>query len=114
VHKPRPKRHKKAAPVAVKPKPAPKPKVDVKPVSSVRVGGVAAAVATNESDAARRTAVIAGLGIAALLFLIVVTVPATAVRFTAAGRSVMDHQTDLVLTGVATLLLTSLLFLVTK
>ena len=81
----------------------------------VRISGVpAAATVTDEGEAARQVLVIAGLTFAALLFLLVVTVPTTAVRFTAAGRSVMDHQTDIVLTGVATLLLTALLFLVTK
>jgi hypothetical protein len=41
-------------------------------------------------------------------------VPATRIRFTGPGRIVMDRQTDLVLAGVATLLLTALLFLISK
>jgi hypothetical protein len=48
------------------------------------------------------------------MFLLVVTVPATAARFTPPGRALMDHQTDLVLIGVALLLLTALLFYVTS
>ena len=49
----------------------------------------------------------------ALLFFIVLAVPATAARFTPPGRVLMDHQTDLVLIGVAILLITALLFAVT-
>jgi hypothetical protein len=110
----RPRTHKRAAPkkhVAV----APKPKAEVKGVNVVRTRvPVAATVSSPERDAVRRAVVITGIGIAALLFLLVVTVPATRIRFTGPGRIVMDRQTDLVLTGVAMLLLTALLLLVTK
>jgi hypothetical protein len=86
----------------------------VKHASVVKVSGVpTAAVATNASDAIRRSLVITGMGLAALLFLLVLAVPATAARFTPPGRVLMDHQTDLVLVGVAILLLTALLFAVT-
>jgi hypothetical protein len=103
------KRHKRAKPVVTKPNDA-----QVKDASVVRIAGVpTAAVTTSGSDALRRSLVIAGIGLAALLFLLVVTVPATAARFTPPGRALMDHQTDLVLIGVALLLLTALLFVVT-
>src|SRR5262249_5245527 len=59
-----------------------------------------------------RSLVIAGIGLAALLFLLAVAVPSTAARYTPPGRLLMDHQTDLVLVGVALLLLAALLFAV--
>jgi hypothetical protein len=104
------KRHPRAKHVSS----APKPQGGVKDASVVRIGVVpTAAVATEQSNALRRTLVIAGIGFAALLFLLVVTVPATGIRFTGPGRVVMDHQTDIVITGIATLLLTALLFAIT-
>jgi len=90
----------------VQPKPA--------PLADINIGSPTAAVTTSASgNSLRRTLVIAGIGFAALLFLIVLAVPATAARFTLPGRVVIDHQTDLVLAGVGTLLLTGLLFAVT-
>jgi hypothetical protein len=104
------RRHKRAKPVVVQPK----VHAPVKHASVVNIAGLpAASVATNEGDALRRSLVITGMGLAALLFFLVVFVPATAVRFTPPGRVLMDHQTDLVLVGVAILLLTALLFSVT-
>lgn len=85
----------------------------VAPLPKVDVGSRAAAVAPAAKDGARRVLVIVGLAFAAFLFFLAVTVPATAVRFTAAGRVLMDHQTDVVLAGVGTLLLTAILFAVT-
>ena len=81
-------------------------------ITRIQTGAETAAITTS-GDGVRRGLVIAGVGLAALLFLLVVTIPATTARFTAPGRVVMDHQTDLVLAGVATLLLTALLFAVT-
>ena len=87
----------------------------MKDASAVRISGVPAAAATTNGAGAMRSAlVIGGLGFAALVFLLVLTVPATAARYTAAGRVVMDRQTDMVLVGLASLLLVALLFLVTK
>jgi hypothetical protein len=89
-------------------------KAQVKDASVVHINAVpTAATATNASDAVRRSLVISGIGLAALLFLLVLAVPATAARFTPPGRVLMDHQTDLVLVGVAILVLTALLFAVT-
>ena len=106
------KKHSRQA--AAKPKPAPQPQPTTTPIARINVGSPTAAVTTPpRSDSLRRALVMAGIGFAALLFLIVVTVPATGVRFTAPGRVVIDHQTDLVVVGVATLLLTALLFAVT-
>jgi len=108
VHRPR--SHKRPQPAVV----APKVHAQVKDASVVKINGVpSAAVTTNASDAIRRSVVIAGIGLAALLFLLVLAVPASAARFTPPGRVLMDHQTDLVLIGVAVLLLTALLFAVT-
>jgi hypothetical protein len=109
VHK---KKHKKR--VAQRVSIAPKPVGQVKHANVVKVAGVpAASVSTDETDQIRRTLVITGVGIAGLLFLLVVVVPATAARFTAPGRIVMDHQTDFVLAGIALLVLTALLFAAT-
>jgi hypothetical protein len=110
VHHRAHKRHKKSVKQVA---PTPKPKPQVKDASVVKSSGLTATVATNQADAVRRAFVISGIGLAALMFLLVVSVPATAMRFTAAGRVVMDHQTDLVLTGIALLALTALLFAVT-
>jgi len=73
----------------------------------------ASVLASTQEDTVRRGLVIAGLGLAALLFLLVVAVPASSARSTLPGRLVMDHETDLVLAGVTMLLLTALLFAVT-
>jgi hypothetical protein len=103
--------HKRPQPAAV----VPKVHAQVKHASGVKIDGVPTAAVTtaSASDAIRRSLVIAGIGAAALLFLLVLAVPATAARFTPPGRVLMDHQTDLVLVGVAILLLTALLFAVT-
>jgi hypothetical protein len=89
------------------------PVTTITPVPKVDVGSRAAAVAPADDDAARRVVVIVGLGFGALLFFLALVVPATAVRFTVPGRTLMDHQTDVVLAGVATLALTAILFAVT-
>ncbi len=89
------------------------PVTTITPVTKVDVGARAAALAPADDDAARRVVVIVGLGFAALLFFLALVVPATAVRFTVPGRTLMDHQTDVVLAGVATLALTAILFAVT-
>jgi hypothetical protein len=92
----------------------PKVHAQVKDASVVKINGVpTAAVTTNSSDGIRRSLVITGIALAALLFLLVLALPATAARFTPPGRVLMDHQTDLVLIGVAILVLTALLFAVT-
>lgn len=111
VHPKKHKRHRRARQVA----PSPKPQAQVKPESVVKINGVpTAAVTTNASDAVQRSLIITGMGLAALLFLLVFAVPATGARFTPPGRVLMDHQTDLVLAGVAILALTALLFAVTS
>ena len=104
-------RHRRRKHVVAKPLPQPKPQ-PVPTIAPIQTGAETAAIPTS-GDGVRRSLVIAGVGLAALLFLLVVTIPATAARFTAPGRVVMDHQTDLVLAGVATLLLTALLLAVT-
>jgi hypothetical protein len=93
-----------------------KPKVNahVKGASVVKINNVpTAAAATNPPDATRRPLVIVGLGLSALLFMLVLAIPATGARFTATGRVLMDHQLGLVLMGAAVLVLTALLFAAT-
>jgi hypothetical protein len=110
-HKPR---HKRTASAAATPKPV----GAVKHASVVHVAPavpvIAAAVTTDASDALQRSLVITGTGLAALLFLLVVTAPSTVARRTPAGRVVLDHQLDLLLAGVALLLLAALLFTITE
>jgi type IV secretory pathway VirB10-like protein len=77
-------------------------------------GAVTAAATRSTSNSARNTLVIAGLGLAAFLFFLLWAVPTTPARFTSAGRAVMHHQTELVITGVGTLLLTAMLFFLTR
>jgi hypothetical protein len=90
------------------------PKVPVvKHTAVVHVSAVPTAATTSTGDSVRRSLTIAGVGLAALLFLLVVAVPSTAARFTPPGRVLMDHQTDVVLVGIAVLLVTALLFAVT-
>jgi hypothetical protein len=100
--------HKRPKPVAVAPKVH-----QVKHAAVVQVAAVPTADTTAGGDAVRRSITIAGVGLAAILFLLVLAVPATAARFTPPGRVLMDHQTDLLLVGIAVLLLTALLFAVT-
>jgi hypothetical protein len=114
VRRPQHKRpKKKVKPVAVAPKPKAQVEAQVKGASVVRVRAPAAAVTTNQGDQARKTSVIAATTLAALIFLLVVTVPATRARFTGPGRMVMDHQTDLVLAGVTVLVLAAIIFALT-
>ena len=104
------RQHKHVRPVIT----TPKVHAQVKGASVVKINhSPTAAVAATASDATRRSLVIAGIAIAALLFLLVVTIPATGARFTAPGRVLMDHQLDLVLMGVAVLLLTAALLAIT-
>ena len=92
---------------------APKLAGQVKHAAVVRVAGVPATVTNVAQDNVTRAFVASGIGLAAFLFLVVVTVPATAARFTPPGRVIMDHQTDLVLGGLAVLVLTALLYVAT-
>jgi uncharacterized integral membrane protein len=84
----------------------------VKPASVVRVAPEGAPISSR--DAGRRAFVIAGLGIALLLLLMVATVPVTSARFTWAGRAVMEHQADLLLAGITALLVTAVVFFLTQ
>lgn len=94
-----------------KPKPETQPKQPT--VGRIHIGAQTTLV-TPARDSPRRGFVIAGIGLAALLFLLVVAVPSSAARFTTAGRAVVDHQSGLVLAGVVTLFLTALFFALTR
>jgi hypothetical protein len=56
---------------------------------------------------------IAGVGFAALLFLLAATVPGTPARFTPVGRVVIEHQQDFVLVGVAAFVITVFVYILT-
>lgn len=70
----------------------------------------AAAVTSTSSDTNQRGFVIAGLGLAAVLFLLVAAVPSTAARSTTAGRVVVYHRVNLLIAGIVSLLSTAILF----
>jgi hypothetical protein len=70
----------------------------------------AAAVTSTSSDTNQRGFVIAGLGLAAVLFLLVAAVPSTAARSTTAGRVVVYHRVNLLIAGILSLLSTAILF----
>jgi hypothetical protein len=111
------KHKRKRTVVHAKPKPAPAPQPDagVKSADATEIAPVpVSSAAPRSGDGARSAFVLAGVGLAALLFFVVWATPTTPARFTQAGRAVMDHQTELVLTGVGTLLLTAMLFLLTS
>ena len=56
---------------------------------------------------------IAGVSLAALLFLIAATLPGTPARFTPVGRVMVDHQQDLVLVGLAAFVITIFVYILT-
>ena len=87
---------------------------DVKGASVAVTPLPAAAATVTDTGDARNVLVIAGLVFSALLFFVVWAIPTSPARFTHAGQVVMDHQTDLVLMGIGTLLMTILLFLLTS
>jgi hypothetical protein len=97
-----PRRHKQRKPTAAPAEPASKAPSDVK----------AESVVSRDTD--RRTFVIAGLVLASLLLLIPLALPAMGARFTSVGRAVMQHQTDFLLAGIGTLLVTAVVFFLTQ
>ena len=106
------RKHARKRPKHVAPQPKQEHRVKGAAVEQIQLPP-ASVLASTQDDPLRRGLVIAGLGLATLLFLLVVAVPATPARSTPPGRLVGDHQTELVLAGVAMLLLTVLLFAVT-
>lgn len=69
----------------------------------------AAAVTSTSSYKSQRGFVIAGLGLAAVLFLLVASVPSTAAHSTTAGRVVVYHRVNLLIAGILSLLSTAIL-----
>jgi hypothetical protein len=52
---------------------------------------------------------------AALLFIVIATwIPSSRLRATAAGRIAFEHQTDLVISGIAVFLLSVVVYLITR
>lgn len=108
--KPRVTRKPRVTHVVAQPKSAAE-RVTKSRFARIHVGPQTAAFAPAARDGGLlRSFVIAGLTVAALLFLLVVALPSTQARFTAPGRVLMDHQIDVVLAGVAALVLTGILF----
>jgi len=96
------RRHKQRKPAAAPAEPSSKAPSDVKVESVV------------SRDTDRRAFLIAGLVVASLLLLIPLALPAMGARFTSAGRAVMQHQTDFLLAGIATLLVTAVVLFLTQ
>jgi hypothetical protein len=82
-------------------------------VQAVLVGATHSPETSRGDPVVARVFFIASATFAGLLLLLATAVPGTPVRFTAPGRLVMAHQTDLVLAGIATLLLIGMLLLIT-
>jgi hypothetical protein len=94
-----------------RPKPAPEPAAERR-IARMQVAPETEAVTAATAGAPHDGFVIAGLAVAALLFFLVVALPATGARFTAPGRVLIDHQFDLVLAGLAALALSAILLTV--
>ena len=93
-------------------KASPKARSDVKAASVFHIAPESASISSRDTD--RRAFVIAGLVVASLLLLIPIALPAMGARFTSVGRAVREHQTDLLLAGIALLLETAVVFLLTQ
>jgi outer membrane biosynthesis protein TonB len=109
----RARHHKKRAHV-VKTPATPK---DPAPTSSLPFAGgplktePAAATVGTGSAVDLATALLLGAIVCALFLIVVATwVPASRVRWSAPGRMVLDHQTDLVLAGIAALVVTLVVY----
>jgi hypothetical protein len=110
----RARHHKKHAHAIKKPV----PKADTAPTSTQPFAGgpleaePAAATVDPRSTVDFATALLLG-GIVCALFLIVVAtwVPASRARWSTPGRVVLEHQTDLVVTGLAALIVTAVVYM---
>jgi hypothetical protein len=83
-------------------------------IPRIEVGPQTGAVTPPANDGVRRQLIIAALAVASLLFFLIVAVPSTAARATAAGRMVRAHDFDLLLAGLAALVLAAILLAVTE
>jgi hypothetical protein len=79
----------------------------------VLVGAKRTPLSAGGDTALTQALFIAGLTFASLLFLLAAAVPSTAVRFTPVGRVVLDHQQDFVLVGIASLVITVFVYVLT-
>jgi hypothetical protein len=79
----------------------------------VLVGAKRAPLSTSGDTALTQVLFIAGVTFASLLFLLAAAVPSTAVRFTPVGRVVLEHQQDFVLVGIASLVITVFVYVLT-
>ena len=79
----------------------------------VLVGAKRAALSPSGDTALTQVLFIAGVTFASLLFLLAAAVPSTAVRFTPMGRVVLKHQQDFVLVGIASLVITVFVYVLT-
>jgi hypothetical protein len=105
------KQHKAKKPAATKPAPttAPEPAL----VTPVRVGAMRGPVDTAGEGVVTGALFVVGVTFAALLFLLAAAVPGTPVRFTPAGRVVIEHQQDFVLVGIAALVISAFVYVLT-
>jgi hypothetical protein len=82
-------------------------------LDQVLVGAKRAPLSTSGDTALTQVLFIAGVTFASLLFLLAAAVPSTAVRFTPVGRVVLEHQQDFVLVGIASLVITVFVYVLT-
>jgi hypothetical protein len=104
-------RRPEPAPVAVPAQPTLHLTLQPRPASVVHV--LSAGASASPRSRGRNGLVIAGLVLAALLFLTAAATPAQATRFGLTERVVLYHKTELLLGGVGTLLLTAIALLIT-
>ena len=120
VRKAAPKKHvvkkpKRAVKIVVSP-PVERPQrsaPDAIVLDPVLVGAKRAPLSTGGDAALTQVLFIAGVTFASLLFLLAAAVPSTAVRFTPVGRVVLEHQQDFVLVGIASLVITVFVYVLT-
>jgi outer membrane biosynthesis protein TonB len=107
------RRHaKKAATHAAQPRPSASPL----PFAGGPIDATPAGAVTN-TNTQRDPATLLLLGgvLAALFFIVVATwVPGTRLRTTVAGRVAVEHQADLVITGIATFLISVVVYMLTR
>jgi hypothetical protein len=82
-------------------------------LNRVLVGAKRAPLSTSGDTALTQVLFIAGVTFASMLFLLAAAVPGTAVRFTPVGRVVLAHQQDFVLVGIASLVITVFVYVLT-
>jgi outer membrane biosynthesis protein TonB len=114
-HKPA-RRHRRTQPKnAATPGVHPRPTAERLPFAGGPIKAQRSAATTSKGQADPTTIVpLGGIVVAFFLILVATWVPATRLRTTAAGRAAFDHQTDLVVAGIAAFLISIVIFALTR